>query len=341
MRLFDKKTLFPFLAALAVLLIIGTFWKATKPQSYEVAKVEKGKAVEAVYATAVVEPVLWAAIAPITTGRITELNVQEGQEVKAGDILARLDDSDIRSQLDENRALESYHAAEVERAEKLIKTGALSEDKYDQRKTNLIQVRARINMLEQQISQLALASPLDGTVLWRDVELGEVKEAGKPLFWVGKPQPLRLEAEVDEEDIPKIKSGQTVLITADAFPDDVMEGLLHWVSPKGDPVNKSYRVYVSLPEDTQLMIGMTVETNTIVQEKNGALLVPANALTEDGIIWLAKQGSGKNYTAVKAAVKTGIRGESKIEILEGLQEGDWLVLPPFEGLKDGTPILAR
>ncbi len=341
MRLFDKKTVFPFLAALAVLLIIGTFWKVTKPESHELAEVEKGKAVEAVYATAVVEPVLWAAIAPVTTGRITELNVQEGQEVKAGDILARLDDSDIRSQLDENRALESYHAAEVERAEKLIKTGALSEDKYDQRKTNLIQVRARINMLEQQISQLALASPLDGRVLWRDVELGEVKEAGKPLFWVGKPHPLRLEAEVDEEDIPKIKSGQTVLITADAFPGEVMEGLLHWISPKGDPINKSYRVYVSLPEDTKLMIGMTVETNTIVNQKNEALLAPLAAVTDDSSVWLAQVGSMNTYTAKRVPVKTGIKGENKIEILEGLKQGDKLVLPPFEGLKDGLIIQAR
>ncbi|MCB1681104.1 MAG: efflux RND transporter periplasmic adaptor subunit [Rhodospirillales bacterium] len=337
----NKKYLYPVLGLLAVVILMGSFWTVTKPKAYEIAKVEKGKAVEAVYATATVEPVTWAAIAPIMTGRITEINVQEGDQVKTGEVLARLDDSDIRAQLDENRALETFYKAEVERAEKLIKTGALSEDKYDQRKTNLTQSRARIDMLEQQIRQLALTAPMDGTVLWRDVELGEVKEAGKPLFWVGRPLPLRLEAEVDEEDIPKIKSGQTVLITADAFPGEVMEGLLHWVSPKGDPVNKSYRVYVSLPEDTKLMIGMTVETNAIVQEKDGALLAPAGAVTGDGYVWRAESRGGKRYSAHKIPVKAGIHGEKNIEILEGVKEGDVLILPPFDDLQDGITVQAR
>ncbi len=337
----EKKYLFIGLGIVAVVLILALSWTSTRPAGYVLAKGETGKAVEAVYATAVVEPLAWAAIAPIMTGRIMEVNVEEGDQVKIGDILARLDDSDLRAQLDESRALETYHAAEFERAEKLIKTGALSEDKYEQRKSSLIQTRARSSMLEQQIQQLAMASPMNGTVLWRDVELGEVKEGGKPLFWVGQPLPLRLEAEVDEEDIPKIKSGQTVLITADAFPGEVMQGILHWVSPKGDPVNKSYRVYVTLPEDTKLMIGMTVETNTVVQEKEGALLIPLNALSEDGYVWRAESGTGRKLMVRRQTVKAGIRGENKVEILEGLKEGDQVVLPPFDGLSDGAVIQAR
>lgn len=338
---FNKKYLSFVLGILVLLLVVGLSWTSTRPAGYVLAKAEMGKAVEAVYATAVVEPVTWAAIAPIMTGRIMEVNVQEGDQVKTGDILARLDDSDLRAQLDESRALETYHAAEFERAEKLIKTGALSEDKYEQRKSSLIQTRARSSMLEQQIQQLAMASPMNGTVLWRDVELGEVKEGGKPLFWVGQPLPLRLEAEVDEEDIPKIKSGQTVLITADAFPGEVMHGILHWVSPKGDPVNKSYRVYVTLPEDTQLMIGMTVETNTVVQEKDGALLIPLNALSDDGYVWRAESATGGKTKVQRQKVKAGIRGENKVEILEGLKEGDRVVLPPFDGLSEGSAIQAR
>lgn len=337
----DKKLSLIVLALVVFLLFAGSLWTATKPAVHELVEVKSGKAVEAVYATAIVEPVTWAAIAPITTGRIMEVNVQEGEEVRAGDVLARLDDSDIRAQLEEHKALETYHAGEVERAELLIKKGALSEDKYEQRRTNLVQTRARISMLEQQISQLALASPMNGTVLWRDVELGEVKEAGKPLFWVGRPQPLRLEAEVDEEDIPKIRSGQTVLITADAFPGEVMEGLLHWVSPKGDPVNKSYRAYVSLPEDTKLMIGMTVETNTIVQEKDQALLAPIGVVFDEGFVWVAKPRSGSLYTVRKVPVKAGVRGDRNIEILEGVKEGDILVMPPFESLSEGETIRAR
>lgn len=334
----DKKHVFASLAvfaAVAVLAILGAFLQG---HTRAAVTVTRGKAVEAVYATAVVEPVRWAAIAPIMTGRVMEINMEEGDRVKAGDILARLDDSDLRAQLEENRAVESYHAAEVQRAESLIKKGALSEDKYDQRQTSLVQVRARISMLEHQIRQLALVSPMDGTVLWRDVELGEVKEAGKPVFWVGQPVPLRLESEVDEEDIPKIKIGQAVLVTADAFPGEVIQGALQWISPKGDPLNKSYRAYVSLPEDTKLMVGMTVETNMIVQEKSDVLLVSSGAVLDGGFVWRAEPGTLQGYTARKVSVKTGIASERLIEIIDGVAEGDILFLPPFDGLADGAAV---
>ena len=329
--------LFAFIA-----LGFGAFalWSSSSPKAYKTIQVTKGKAVEAVYATAVVEPVTWAAIAPIKTGRITEINVDEGDIVNTGEILARLDDADLRAQIEENKALEEYYASEVTRANKLITTGAMSREKLEHRKSSLAQIRGRISMFEEQIRQLALAAPMDGTVLWRDVELGEVKPAGEILFWVGQPSPLRLEAEVDEEDIPKIKSGQSVLITADAFPGEVMEGLIHWISPKGDPVNKSYRAYVTLPEDTKLMIGMTVETNTIVEKKDHALLIPTEALAESNIVWLAVK-NGEGYKARKTTVKTGIRGDNQIEILEGVQNEMRVLLPPFDNLSDGLDIRVK
>jgi RND family efflux transporter MFP subunit len=286
-----------------------------------------------VYATAVVEPETWAAIAPVQTGRIIEINFKERDKIAAGDVLARLDDADLQAQLEEAKALASLQETEFERAKKLVKNGTISQKLYDEREAALTQTQARIRMYEHQIRQLSLIAPVDGPVLWRDVELGEVKQAGEPLFWVGQPRPLRLEAEVDEEDIPKIKSGQRVLITADAFPGDVLDGTVDWISPKGDPINKSYRVYVSLPDETRLMIGMTVESNIIAQEKTEALLVPAEAVIEGPAVWEAVKEEG----VVKAhitPVKTGIVGKEQVEILEGLEESDLIILPPFYGLSD-------
>lgn len=328
------------LAAVTALIIGGIVWQSGQPESYKAVSVKAGKAVEAIYATAIVEPVTWAAIAPIRTGRITEVKAEEGDVVDTGDVLARLDDADLRAQLEETQALVEYYEDDLARAEELIKKGHISQEKYDAAKTHLAQNRARVHMFEEQIKQLALSAPMDGTVLWRDVELGEVKQAGEPLFWVGQPKPLRLEAEVDEEDIPKIKSGQNVLITADAFPKKVLDGLVHWISPKGDPVNKSYRVYMTLPEDTPLMIGMTVETNTIVQEKEGALLVPAEALLDDEAVWTAEK-TGEGYKVRLVKIKTGIVGEEKVEIMNDLAEGDLVLLPPFDGLKNGAVIRLR
>ncbi len=330
----NKRLPFYLVGALACTGFIAlVLWQSSRPQIVKIVEVSKGQAIEAVYATAVVEPVTWAAIAPIKTGRIVELNVDEGDIVNTGDVLARLDDADYRAHLREEEELARYYRDNLARSKKLLEKGFDSQEKYDARKTDLARTQARASMLKEQIRQLALIAPMDGTVLWRDVELGEVKEAGASIFWVGQPKPLRLEAEVDEEDIPKIKSGQSVLITADAFPGEVMEGLVHWISPKGDPVNKSYRVYVTLPEDTKLMIGMTVEINTIVQEKADALLAPAEVVMEGPALWVSE-----NNKARKIPIKTGIRGEEQIEILDGVKEGAQIILPPFNGLRDGAEL---
>lgn len=326
----------------AGLVLAGVFlWRIFLAlPAYDIAIVQTGKAIEAIYATAVVEPVSWSAISPVRTGRIVEINVEEGDVVNESDVLARLDDADLRAHLREEQALAGLYKENLDRAEELLRNSSIAQKEYDQRHADYTRSQARISMLEEQIRQLSLSTPMDGTVLWRDVELGEVKEAGKPLFWVGLPRPLRLEAEVDEEDIPKIRKGQNVLITADAYPDKVMEGTVDWISPKGDPVTKSYRVYMGLPDDTLLMIGMTVETNTITQEKDETLLVPVEALSGGKYLWHVTRENGKVHVH-KISVETGIIGEEKVEIVGGVKAGDRVILPPFAGLEDGMEIQVR
>lgn len=319
-----------------ILLIIGIFIFrdiASSPK-IKTSHVIRGKAVEAVYATAIVEPVTWSAIAPPRTGRIMEINSVEGQPVTKGDVLARLDDADLHAQLQEVKVLEQFQIQELNRTQKLANSGAAATEKLELRTTNLAQTRAKIKMIEEQIKQLTtITAPMDGIILWRDVELGEVKDANKIIFWVGLPSPLRLKAEVDEEDIPKISQGQKTFITADAFPDKVITGKIDRVSPKGDSVNKSYRVYISLPEDTKLMIGMTVETNSIIQEKDQALLIPTQALTDDSFAWLVTQN-----ILHKTKITKGITGKENTEILEGIKEGDVVALPPFDKFTEGMKI---
>lgn len=337
-----------FAALVFVILIAGVGWFALPrfflPPEVAVAKITRGPAVEAVYATAVVEPVNWSGVAPLHTGRVTEVAVREGDAVKAGDLLARMDDSDLQAQLAEAQSLESFQKTELDRATKLLKEGHIPKDQYDARESALAQTQAHIRTHEEQIRQLSLFAPMDGTVLWRDIEPGEVAEAGREIFWVGSPRPLRLEAEVDEKDIPRIAAGQKVLITADAFPGQVMQGNIASISPKGDPVNKSYRVYASLSDDTKLMIGMTVETNTVVQEKQNALLVPSEAIvTYDGktYVWKAATDSDGSI-ALLAPVKTGIAGGQMTEIsteFDEVREGDSVILSlPPDGLLDGAKI---
>lgn len=336
------KTAFFLLAALLILVIGGLALVKGFHTELAVTHPLKGPVVDAVYATAVVEPRRWSEVAPVRSGRIVEVMFNEGVRIDAGMALARMDDGDLRAQAAEAASSVEFRRSERERADRLLADKTISQQRHDEIRSGLEQALARQKMLEEQIRQMTVFAPINGMILWRDVEPGEVKQSGQTIFWIGEPKPLRLEAEIDEQDIPRIRKGQKVLITADAYQNQVMHGTIDSVTPKGDPVNKSYRVFVALPDDTPLMIGMTVETNTVVDYKAEAILVPVSAL-KDGVVWVAHAPPGQSrlYKARKVTVVPGAAEGEAVEIREGLSVEDLVIVDPPSWLKEDQEVSVR
>ncbi len=159
-----------------------------------------------------------------------------------------------------------------------------------------------ISVQTEKIADYTIVAPMDGVVLRRDGEVGEIAEAGQILFRVGVPKPLQVVAEVNEEDIPRVEIGQTVLFRTDAFPDRRLEGKVREITPMGDVVAKTYRIKMALPDDTPLKPGMSVEANVVTREKPDALLIPADAVQGNAVFVL------DGATVRKREVKVGIRG---------------------------------
>ncbi len=294
-----------------------------------------GPAIHAVYATGVVEPVSWAKVTPLTRHRIAEICACEGKAVRKGEVLARLDDREEKAQLAELEARAEFLSAEVTRYRQLLERRVVSAQSYERAVSEYGQNTAAIAAAKERLHQLDLRAPLDGIVLRKDGEVGEVAEPGDVLFWVGQPKPLWVVAEVDEEDIPRVAAGQHVLIRADAYPSRVLEGKVVRITPKGDPVNKNYRVRIALPDDTPLHIGMTTENNIVVRRVEKALLVPAEAVVNGGV-WSIRDGR-----AVSRKVETGIKGDGRIQITKGLSAEDRIVAAPPATLVDGARLRVR
>ncbi|MBF0305465.1 MAG: efflux RND transporter periplasmic adaptor subunit [Alphaproteobacteria bacterium] len=291
-----------------------------------------GPAVEAVYATGTVEPVHWAKVAPIEAGRIVEIAVQDGEAVAAGQVLARLDDAEAQARLREAEARERYREQELGRQQSLAQRGVASRDALDRARSEAEQARAATAAARQRLAQTLLLSPMDGLVLRRDAEVGEVVERGDAPFWIGQARPLRITAEVDEEDVPRVAVGQTALARSDAWPERVFTSRVAEITPKGDPLSKSFRVRMSLPDDAPLLIGMTVEVNVVVREVADVLLVPAQAVV-DGRVFVLTSGR-----AVARLVTTGIKGRSLVQVVDGLTPDDQILTDPPARLEDGTRV---
>jgi RND family efflux transporter MFP subunit len=329
----------PVRAALALAVCLGlgwVLWGMLGGRTLTEVYPTRGLAVAAVYATGTVEASVTIRIAPQVAGRIVDLAADEGQTVKAGSVLARLDDSDIRATVAELEARARYAEQQYERIEALLKQGWVTRERFDQARSELDAAHHAVRRASEQMRFMALATPADGQVIRRDGEVGDFIPSNQPVFYLAKSgSPLRISADVDEEDIPLVKAGDKVLIKADAFPDRVFDGQVSDVTPKGDPIARSYRVRIALPSDTALKIGMTAETNIITKESPNALLVPATALEGDAV-WVVRDGR-----PLRLPVQTGIKGRDRIEIVSGLGSDDAVVADPPEGLKPGEKVRTR
>lgn len=325
-----KYAIFAIMVAAAMLIIASIY--RLESDSYDAVSPLRGTAVSAVYAVGTVEASVMMPIASRSAAKLISLNNDEGDNVKKGDILAQLEDDDLKYSIKRLQAREEFAKEEYQRNLILFKKKAVSERAYEQAKADMQAAMAETLAAKAQADFLKLTAPDDGLIIKRDGEIGQMIPANQPVFWMSCCAPLRISAEVDEEDIAKVKTGQKVLIRADAFDGEVFKGKVQSITPKGDPIARSYRVRIEFTEENPLRIGMTAETNIIISENENALLIPSGALLKNSV-WLVEDGK-----LSKKNVDVGARGMVQTEIKSGLTENDTIVLKPTLELEEGQNI---
>jgi RND family efflux transporter MFP subunit len=287
---------------------------------------------EAVYGTGTVEPERWAKVVPLQRRRLVELCKCEGQVVKSGQILGRQDDAEERSALEQMEINRGQLERDLSRAEKERDKSDAARTEYEQRWTKFEEAKSRIAAQKVRLDSLLLRAPLDGMVLRRDGEVGEIAGPTDVLFWVGPPAPMQVVAEINEEEINRIAAGQKALLRSEAFPGRALRATVSQITPKGDPTRKTFRVYLRLPQDTPLRIGMSVEANIIFREKQAAVVVPAEAVTGDSVRII------EDGRISRVPVTVGIRGSRNVEIIGDVVKGMAVLSPWRTDLADGTRI---
>src|SRR6202795_668289 len=274
------------IAGLAAVAVGGAYLKYPdffRPPTVTTAVAMVAPVSEAIYGTGTVEPERWAKVVPLQRRRLVELCRCEGQPVKGGQVLGRQDDAEEVSALHELEINNEQLARDLDRAKRDRDKSDAAKTEYEQRSTQFEQSKSRISAQKARIDSLVLRAPLDGMVLRRDGEVGEIVGPTDVLFWVGPPAPMQVVAEVNEEEINRIAVGQKALLRSEAFPGQALRASVSRITPKGDPTRKTFRVYLLLPNDTRLRIGMSVEANIVVREKPQAIVVPAEAVAGNAV----------------------------------------------------------
>ena len=195
---------------------------------------------------------------------------------------------------------------------------------------------ANVETLQARVSDTEIRAPLDGVVLTKTVELGEVVAVNQTLFKVGNTKSLVLEVSVDEADVGRVKDGEKGSIAAVslyAFSRQIFSGKVFEILPDADRVRKSFLAKIRLDKPPEgLRSGMSAEVNIVADEHEGVLLLPSEA-DLGGAVYRVEGGR-----AHRIPVTMGIRDLLRIEALGGVAEGDLLVVEGQDNIADGKRV---
>jgi RND family efflux transporter MFP subunit len=323
------------ISAVAVAALGGAYLKYPnyfRPPTVTTATAILAPVSEAIYGTGTVEPERWAKVVPLQRRRLTELCRCEGQSVKTGQVLGRQDDAEEVSALHQLEINQEQLVRDLNRAEPDRDKNDAARTVYEQRFTQVEESKSRISAQKVRIDSLVLRAPLDGMVLRRDGEMGEIVGPTDVLFWVGPPTPMQVVAEINEDEITRIATGQKAFLRSEAFATQALRATVSQITPKGDPTRKTFRVYLRLPPDTPLRIGMTVEVNIIYREKSAAVVVPTEAVVNNAV-QVVRDGK-----IDRVPVSVGIRGSRNVEIVGNVSKGTIVLSPGRTDLADDTRV---
>ena len=306
--------------AIAILLALKPFSKKETATSFETVKVEKGNISNTVTATGTIQALKTVNVGTQVSGILQHVYVDFNYNVKQGQILAKLDETPLMTQLDQSQsslnqaqAQLNYQEATYNRLKVLYDKKLISQSDYDQAvynyensKGSLSNAKSALARAKVNLDYATITSPIDGAVLNRAVEEGQTVAASfstPTLFTiVNDLTQMQVQTSVDEADIGKVKKDQRVEFTVDAYPDMKFEGTVSEVRLQPVTTNNvvTYVVILSAPNpDKKLMPGMTASSTIYVEEKQGTLTLSGKAVrfTPDAEylkkMFMAMQKSGK------------------------------------------------
>jgi len=335
---------------LALLLLLAGagvvgWWEFGRPPEVAVVMPWRGPALEAVYATGVVEAVDSARVGTTVAARIRELYVDESDTVRQGQVIAQLDDRQAQQRLADARSRLALAEQELARDLELAARNIRPLQQVQRSQEARDSAAAAVQIAARQLEEYRILSPLAGIVMRRLVQPGETVAANAALFEIASPTPLRVAADVDERDIARVQPGAKVAIRAPAFPDRVISAEVTNMRGRGETATRSFRVEALLPPDTALLPGMTVDVNLVVSERADALLVVPTAVRhaapEGGRPGAAHVFRVVDGLARQTPVTLGAVGPTAIEVREGLEADARLVADPPSGLADGAAVVVK
>lgn len=303
--------------------------------------------------TGQLRPVHTALVRAKVAGEVVEMRVKEGETVKAGQVLARIDAMEHQARLDERNATLAANKATWENSERtrknneeLLRKGFISQQAYDNTLANssvaLAQVKAaeaNVALARRALDDTFIKAPWAGMVAERTVQVGDKASIDTKLLALVDLSRMEVEAAVPASDIPNVEVGQAVTFRVEGFGTRAFDGTIARINPQSQAGSRSIMVYVEVPNTSgDLKGGMFAKGAITLKRRDNVIAVPITALREERgetVVYAIEGGK-----LVRVPVKTGTRNEDEAwaEVTQGLAAGVPVVKSNLGMLNPGTPV---
>lgn len=279
-------------------------------------------------------------VSPEAAGTLLKIYVQNGQSVTIGQTLGEIDNTLSTVALNELKQQIEFAKTVYEKQKNLWEQKIGTELQYLTAKNNYESLQKRLATMNQQIGMTRIKSPINGVIDDIFVKAGQTVAPGLPCFRIVNYGNLKVKADIAESFAGKVKNGNKVELV---FPDINKEisGSINFISRVIDPINRSFKVEIPLESNGDYKPNMMVKIKIIDYSNSKAISVPIGTIRTSGdenFVLVAEKTNDNKFKANKRKVKPGATYNGITEILEGLTEGDKLIIVGYQDLENGTEI---
>lgn len=275
----------------------------------------------------------------MVAGKLDRVTIQEGQTVRAGQLIASIEPTDYQLGVTIANANVARVQDEYNRLTILKDRGSLTPSDYEKAVTGLEEVKARQQLAAKNLRETRLYSPISGIVARKGANPGEIIPQGQPLFQIADIQPIKVRVSVPESEVGQLRLGQSAQVTIPAI-NGTFTGKISLIGAVADPASRAYSVKIDLPNPKlQIRPGMIADARLTSGHRAKALSLPGNAVLRDDdqstYVFVADSLKKQAY---KRKVTIGQIFASSVEITSGLTPADLVVTGGQQKLQDGAPI---
>ncbi|KQT07698.1 efflux RND transporter periplasmic adaptor subunit [Ramlibacter sp. Leaf400] len=317
---------------------------AARPPAVEIARVEVMRLTDDAQAVGSLRSRQSVVLRPEVSGRVTQLNFRDGQRVRKGQLLVQLDDQLPRAQVQQARAELSIANANHKRNQDLVAQSFISQRQVEESAANLQVAQAKLSLAEATAARLRIVAPFDGIAGIRTVNLGDYLKDGADIVNIEDLDAVFVDFRLPERFQTKLKPGQVAVVQTDALPGRKWNAVIQAIDPLVDANGRSVGIRGCIDNrQMQLRPGMFARITAVFGGRDNAMVVPEEAIVPQGnrqtVVRLVDGPDQDSKTAQRVEVKTGIRQPGRVEIVEGLQPGDVVVVAGQQRIqRDGMPV---